>query len=102
MQGDPTGITIFFIDSGIDTGSRIVLRESVASGDATSVRALKTMLFGYDARLYRKALEALTSEGFNYDHNDASKGKRYYVMSQLFTRVADTILGSGEVKSGPG
>jgi Formyl transferase len=102
LQGDPTGITVFFIDSGIDTGARIVLREFISAAGTTSVRALKTMLFGYDARLYRKALEALSSEEFNYDHNDVSNGKRYYVMSKLFSRMADTILGSGDVKSGPG
>lgn len=100
LRGDPTGITVFFVDSGIDTGSRIVLHEFVSSAGATSVRALKTILFGQDKRLYRKALEALSSEGFHYDHNDVSKGKRYYVMSQLFSCVVDTILGSGEVKSG--
>jgi Formyl transferase len=92
LQGDSTGITVFFIDSGIDTGSRIVLREFIPSGESASVQEFKTMLFGCDARLYRKALEALSSQRFEYEHNDVSKGKRYYVMSKLLTSAVDTIL----------
>src|SRR5689334_6832233 len=29
LQGDPVGITVFFIDTGIDTGARILLSEAV-------------------------------------------------------------------------
>lgn len=94
LQGDPTGITVFFIDSGIDTGSRIILRVQIPSGGCTTVKGLKTMLFGYDARMYREALKALMSEDFQYELSDVSQGKRYYVMSKLLTGVVDTILGS--------
>jgi methionyl-tRNA formyltransferase len=94
LQGDPIGITVFFIESGIDTGSRIVLREVIPSSHCTRVQALKKMLFGYDARMYRKALEALRCETFEYEHNDASQGKRYYVMSKMLTGVVDTMLSS--------
>jgi Formyl transferase len=92
LLGDPTGVTVFFVDSGIDTGSRIVLRALIPSGESTNAQALKTMLFGCDARLYRKALEALASDGFAYEHNDVSQGKRYYVMSRILNGVVDTIL----------
>jgi folate-dependent phosphoribosylglycinamide formyltransferase PurN len=92
LQGDPTGITVFFIDSGIDTGPRIVLREVIPSKGSASVQALKARLFASDARIYRQALEALMSEGFEYQYNDVSLGKRYYVMSSLLTGVVDTIL----------
>jgi folate-dependent phosphoribosylglycinamide formyltransferase PurN len=94
LQGDPTGITVFFIDSGIDTGSRIVLREYIPSTNSNNVQALKTMLFGCDVRLYRKALEALASEEFQCQPNEVCKGKRYYVMSRMFTKVVDDILGT--------
>ncbi len=92
LHGDPTGVTVFFIDSGIDTGSRIVLREVNPAKDSTSVQALKARLFASDVRLYRQALEKLLSEGFEYQYNDVSQGKRYYVMSSLLTGVVDTIL----------
>jgi Formyl transferase len=98
LQGSPTGITVFFIDSGIDTGPRIVLREVIPAKGRTSVQALKAELFGSDARLYRQALEALLSEGFQCQYNDVSQGKRYYVMSSLLTEVVDTMLGGAETE----
>jgi hypothetical protein len=98
LQRNPTGITVFFIDSGIDTGSRIVLREVIPARGSASVQALKARLFGFDARLYRQALEVLLSEGFEYQYNDVSLGKRYYVMSSLLTGVVDTMLGGAETE----
>lgn len=92
LQGDATGVTVFFIDSGIDTGERIVLREFVRSRGWRSVRALKNMLFRCDARLYRKALETLMSAEASFESNDISKGQRYYVMSSLFTKAVNKIL----------
>jgi hypothetical protein len=92
LQGNPTGVTVFFIDSGIDTGSRIVLREFIPPKGWKGLRALKNMLFRCDARLYRKALKALTSAEFSLESNDSSKGQRYYVMSKLFTKAVNKIL----------
>ena len=54
---------------------------------ATNVQALKRLLFDCDARMYSKALEAFMSDGFQYELNVISKGKRYYVMSKLLTFV---------------
>lgn len=94
LQGDPTGVTVFFIDTGIDTGSRIVLREFIPSKGWSGVRALKNMLFGCDARLYRKALEALMRPGVRFESNEVSKGQRYYLMSKLFVTAVNKILAS--------
>jgi methionyl-tRNA formyltransferase len=92
LQGDLTGVTVFFIDSGIDTGGRIVLREFIPSDGWKGVGALKNMLFRCDARLYRQALEALMSSEFQFDSNDISKGRRYYVMSKMLTEGVNEIL----------
>ena len=92
LQRDPTGVTVFFIDSGIDTGSRIVLQEFIPSNGWKKVGALKNMLFGCDARLYRKALEALMQAGVQFDSNDISKGQRYYVMSKMFRHIINKML----------
>ena len=95
LQGDPTGVTVFFIDSGIDTGERIVLREVIPSDGWHDAGALKNMLFGCDARLYRKALEVLMRPEVRFENNDILKGRRYYVMSKIFTQVVDEILENG-------
>jgi Formyl transferase len=92
LQGDPTGVTVFFIDSGIDTGGRIVLREFIPSNGWKRVAALKNMLFGCDARLYRKAVEALMQPAVQFECNDISNGRRYYVMSKMFKQVVNEIL----------
>jgi len=94
LQGDRTGVTVFFIDSGIDTGARIVLREFIPVNGAKSVTDLKNRLFSCDARLYRKALEALMTPALQLQDNDVSKGHRYYVMSKIFTWVVNEILAS--------
>lgn len=94
LQGDCTGATVFFIDCGIDTGSRIVLREFIPVNGAKSVANLKSQLFACDARLYRKALEALMAPEFQLQDNEVSKGQRYYVMSRMFSSVVTEILGS--------
>jgi methionyl-tRNA formyltransferase len=92
LQGDSTGVTVFFIDSGIDTGRRIVLREFISPNGCSDVATLKNMLFGHDARLYRKALESLMQSGAQFENNDPSNGKRYYVMSRMFTNAVSQML----------
>lgn len=94
LQGHRTGVTVFFIDSGIDTGPRIVLREFIPPNGAKTVAKFKNDLFAWDARLYRKALEALRSPRFQPDDNEIAKGQRYYVMSRVFTNVVNQILRS--------
>ena len=92
LHGDPTGVTVFFIDSGIDNGDRIVLREFIPSNRWKSAGALKKMLFGCDGRLYRKAVEALMQPGVQLEENDISKGHRYYVMSKMFKHIINKML----------
>jgi len=92
LQGDPTGVTVFFIDSGIDTGARIVLRELIPSRGWNNALKFKNMLFGWDARLYGKALETLMQPGVRFESNDVSKGQRYYVMSKMFVQTVNKIL----------
>ncbi|HYO91737.1 MAG TPA: formyltransferase family protein, partial [Pyrinomonadaceae bacterium] len=49
LEGEPTGITVFFIDRGIDTGERIVLREEVDISHCRSIEEAKSYLFNLDA-----------------------------------------------------
>lgn len=91
LQGDPVGITVFFIDSGIDTGRAIVLSEEVDVSGCRSIAEAKQYLFDLDAEFFRRALELLRSEGFEYKINDGT-GRRYYVMSKLFLGVAERII----------
>ena len=91
LEGGPIGITVFFIDSGIDTGERIVLREEVEISRCNSIKEAKRQLFNLDAVFFRRALELLRSKDFQYKLNDGS-GRRYYVMSRLFESVVEKLI----------
>ena len=90
LQGDPTGITVFFVDEGIDTGEQIVVSENVDVSQCASVSEAKNYLFDLAGSFYRKALVKLMS-GEPGQRNDGS-GHRYYVMSKLFSDVVDGLL----------
>jgi hypothetical protein len=91
IQGDPIGISVFFVDTGIDTGERIVLCEEVDISHCQSIREAKEYLFNLDAVFFRRALEALRSNDLAYKTNDGS-GRRYYVMSKLFQSVVQNVI----------
>jgi methionyl-tRNA formyltransferase len=95
LEGGPVGITVFLIDSGIDTGERIVLREEVDINGCKSIKEAKQYLFDLDALFFRRSLELLRSENFEYKLNDNS-GRRYYVMSKLFQSVVEKKVMSSE------
>ncbi len=91
IEGEPIGVTVFFIDSGIDTGERIVLREEVDISRHNSIKKAKRHLFELDAVFFRRALELLRSHDLQYKLNDGS-GRRYYVMSRLFESVVEKLI----------
>lgn len=91
FNGDPTGVTVFFVDSGIDTGSRIVVSEKVDVSNCKSLAEAKQSLFSVQGAFFRKALERLRSEVPEYQLNDNS-GRRHFVMSRLFQNVTTELL----------
>src|ERR1044071_7252216 len=60
IQGDPVGITVFFIDTGIDTGSRVLISEEVDISGCRSVSEAKQYLFDLDRVFFSKALAMLS------------------------------------------
>lgn len=91
LQGDAVGVTVFFIDSGIDTGARILLSEKVEICGLKSVTEAKEYLFNLDREFFRRALKLLTSRKPTFQLNDGT-GRRYFVMSNLFQRVVEELL----------
>jgi hypothetical protein len=86
LCGDQTGVTVFFIDEGIDTGRRLILYEPVSIEDFADLDAAKRHLFSQDARLYRRAVD-LIAAGERALDNDPAAGLRFYEMSDLLRRV---------------
>jgi Formyl transferase len=91
LQGDSVGITVFFIDAGIDTGSRILLSEEVDISGCRSITEAKQYLFDLDKVFFPRALALLGENTPSFRLNDGS-GRRYFVMSKLFQDVVDRLL----------
>ena len=91
LQGDPVGITVFFIDTGIDTGARILFSEEVDISACRSVSEAKQYLFSLDKVYFPRALALLSNGDQTFQLNDGS-GHRYFVMSKLFTGVVEQML----------
>jgi len=91
VRGDPAGISVFFVDEGIDTGRRIVCSETVDVSHCRTISEAKQKLFNLDAKFYRRAIELLQHDETKFQVNDGS-GHRYYVMSNLFQEVAAKSL----------
>ncbi len=90
LRGDPVGVTVFFIDTGIDTGSRILISEQVDISSFQSVAEAKQYLFSLDKVFFRRAVSLLEGEA-EFQLNDGS-GRRYFVMSELFSSVVEQLL----------
>lgn len=97
LQGDAVGITVFFVDTGIDTGARILISEEVDVSNCKSVSEAKNYLFNLDRVFFRKALTLLTDKP-SFQINDGT-GPRYFVMSKLFQEIVDQLLLRKEVKA---
>jgi hypothetical protein len=95
LEGDPVGITTFFIDEGIDTGARIVLREEFQPAGRDR-HTLKRFLFDQDVEMFRRALARLTQPDFAPEQQELQEGRRWYVISALFAAVVDDLLERGE------
>ncbi len=100
LQGDRTGVSVFFIDAGIDTGKRMVFSREIDVSGLKSIREAKSHLFSHDANCYKTAIRNLQTENFQFETNDDS-GARYYVMSDLFLSVADDLLQEKSIFSSP-
>jgi len=85
------GATVFFIDTGIDTGARILLAEEVDISNCRSVTEAKQYLFSLDKVFFPRAL-ALLSECDKAFHLNDGSGPRYLIMSKLFTGVVEQLL----------
>jgi folate-dependent phosphoribosylglycinamide formyltransferase PurN len=97
LAGRPTGITVFFMDGGIDTGPDVVIRRFITVSGATT-QAAKASLFRRDGEMYAEALRRIAA-GAPLAENGG--GRRYYVMSALLTSVVDSLLTAGQSAAEP-
>lgn len=91
LRGDPVGVTVFFIDTGIDTGPRILVSEQVDISSCSSLIEAKQYLFSLDKVFFHKAVALLSDSSQAFRFNDGS-GRRYFVMSKLFEGVVERLF----------
>lgn len=91
LEDGPVGITVFFVDAGIDTGERIVLQDEVDISHCNNIDDAKAYLFSLDAEYFRRALDLLRSPEHEFQLN-TGPARRYYVMSGLFKQVVNDRL----------
>jgi folate-dependent phosphoribosylglycinamide formyltransferase PurN len=91
LAGKPTGITAFFIDTGIDTGRRLILFKEVDISRFKDIDTAKQFMFSRDIGIFKEAVTRAAKNQY-LGENDISKGKRYYVMSSLLKGVVHDIM----------
>lgn len=89
LEDGPTGITTFFVDEGIDTGSPIVETRLARLGHLSGVAEAKAHLFAQDVECYRTALVTLAGEPPELPTQGPGDGVRYYRMSALALSVVE-------------
>jgi len=94
FEGNPTGISIFFIDEGIDIGSHIVFRKTIDISQFKDITQAKNYLFSLDGEMFAEALRMLNDPEYIPIYQKKEEGKRYYVMSKLFEDVVTHLLKS--------
>ncbi len=82
---------MFFVDKGIDTGSRILFSERVDVSRFNSITEAKQYLFSLEQEYFLKALALINDSAPTFQRNDGS-GRRYFVMSKLFEGVVEQLL----------
>lgn len=92
LYGDPTGVSTFFIDRGIDTGKNIVRIDHEPITLHSNIQTAKRHLFSQDMRCYEKAINAIVT-GKPYTKCQQPKdGIRFYVISDLLRSVVEEAL----------
>ena len=87
----PTGVSSFFIDSGIDTGPNMLFFEPYLVPYQGSIGIAKAYLFSRDLEIFKKSLTFLLNNK-PLKKNDVILGKRYYVMSQFMSEIVNQKL----------
>jgi methionyl-tRNA formyltransferase len=98
-QGDPLGVTIHLVDSGVDTGP-ILVQEQIALEPGDTFASLRRKHQEVAARLLVDAALALLDGSARAVPQAAGQGRQYYRMHPALRRVAETRLGDQAARVG--
>jgi methionyl-tRNA formyltransferase len=90
LRGVPLGVTIHFIDAGIDTGPILLRREFQGAAECESMTDLRNRMIAYGIELVGEAVAALDQGTISaVAQSDREKDNQFFVMHEwLKTQAA--------------
>lgn len=98
LCGVPLGITIHFMDSGIDTGPILLRREFAAADDCDSLTDLRNRMIAEGIEFIAEAVAGLDSGTLSaVPQADREKDRQFFVMHDQLKAVAERRLKKGRL-----
>ncbi|MFZ0561830.1 MAG: formyltransferase family protein [Terriglobales bacterium] len=98
----PLGITIHFMDRGVDTGPILLRREFTAAAECESLADLRNRMIAEGLDLLATTVEALDrNEVSAVPQADREKDNQYFVMHERLKALATRRLQEARLKNGP-
>lgn len=93
LNGDPVGVTVHFVNAGVDTG-KIIKTQEITVEEGDKVSTLKGKAVQLAGELMAQAVQAISKgEALDLRENPAEEGKQYYKMEMDKAKQVDEILG---------
>jgi methionyl-tRNA formyltransferase len=99
FNGDPIGVTVHMVDSGIDTGD-ILMQEELPLEPGDTLASLRTKHQQLSARLLVEAALALRDGTVSHVPQRPEQGRQYYRMHPALRRIVEARLADQAVPSG--
>lgn len=91
FEGQPAGVTVHFIDQGIDTGDGLLFRE-LAIGKHDTLEDLRSRSIGLSVDLMSEAVALLETRAIPRHRQPTIAGRQYFVMHPRLRALAERRL----------
>jgi folate-dependent phosphoribosylglycinamide formyltransferase PurN len=99
--GVPLGITLHFMDTGIDTGPIVLRREFAVADNSSSLSDLRNQMIAKGIELIGEAVAGLDRGTIAaVPQADREKDRQFFVMHHLLKALAEHRLRQGSIKEG--
>jgi folate-dependent phosphoribosylglycinamide formyltransferase PurN len=92
LEGNEIGVTVHFIDSGIDTGAIVLTKAVTPAIQDTSLSALSQRIVYITVDALVEAVRQLAKEEAGEMRQPAGGGKQYFVMHEKLRSLAEQQL----------
>jgi folate-dependent phosphoribosylglycinamide formyltransferase PurN len=92
LLGIPVGVTVIFVDKGIDTGHILIRRQLPMAEPPTSFEALRNHLAAFEVSLIAEAVAGLDRGTLKPLPQPPTTDQQYYVMHEALKAIAERKL----------